>query len=81
MLPARGCSSPIFGKECSEPPVNGHVVPTYMSHRQHQVIKRPTPYIHTYREEHPLGQLIVCLEQRVETPTNNGSSQSTEVKN
>ena len=38
-----------------------------MSHRQHQMVNRTTPYIHTYREEHPLGQLFVCLEQRIET--------------
>jgi hypothetical protein len=78
MLPARGCSSPRFVKEYSEPLANGHPVPTYMSHRQYQVINRPTPYIHTYREEHPLSQLVVCFEQRVETPTGNSSSQSAE---
>jgi hypothetical protein len=45
-----------------------------MSHRQHQVVNRTTSYIHTDREEHPLRQLFICLEQRVESTTRNGSS-------
>ena len=47
-----------------------------MSHRQHQVVNRTAPYIHTYRKEYPLGQLVVCLEQRAESPRSKGSSQS-----
>jgi hypothetical protein len=48
---------------------------TYMSHGQYQMVNCTTPYIHTYRKEHPLGQLLVCLEQRIETTKGKASSQ------
>lgn len=50
-------------------------MPPYMSHGHHQVVNRTTPYIHTHRKEHPLGQLFVRLEQGIETTKGNGSSQ------
>ena len=79
MLPAQGYSSPGFVKvECSEPAIRKPGMTTYMSHRQHQVVDCATPYIRTYREEHPLGQLFVRLEQGIETPASNSSSQSAE---
>ena len=29
------------------------------------MVDRTTPYIHTYRKEHPLSQLLIRLEQRI----------------
>jgi hypothetical protein len=64
MPPVQGYSSPKFARwEINGISGAGNTcVYTYVSHRQHQVVNRTTPYIHTYCKEDPLGQLLVCLK-------------------